>query len=178
MQNTSIHDSTSTEKGGLGKVSVNEDFLFDFDVEARELAPAYRLGPIYDFRRGTWFYQEGSTLRPCDENLASKLEEGYVKLKPWRYEANKPLQSSPQPKCRPSSVARGQVTSNREDLKGLKDIKTRSSKNLASKAVTDDNISEKFSLQTQRLFNAYMNSVLTYHDATTAWLLTDDFLSA
>ena len=175
--NTSINDSTSTERGGLVKVPVNEDFLFDVDVEARELAPAYWLGPIYDVRRGTWFHQEGSTLRPCDENLASQLEEGYVKLKPWRYEANKPKLSALQPKRRPSSLAPGQVTSNREELKGLKDIKTRSSENLASKAVTDGNISEKFSLQTQRLFGAYMNSVVTYQDATTAWLLTDDFLS-
>lgn len=174
IQNTSINDS---EKGGLVKVPVNEDFLFDVDVEARELAPAYWLGPIYDVRRGTWFYQEGSTLRPCDENLASQLEEGYVKLKPWRYEVNKPHQSGPQPKPRPSSVAPGKLTSNREELKGLKDIKTRSSENLASRAVTDGNISEKFSLQTQRLFGAYMNSVVTYQDATTAWLLTDDFLS-
>lgn len=177
MQNTSINDSTSPEKGGLVKVPVNEDFLFDVDVEARELAPAYWLGPIYDVRRGTWFHQEGSTLRPCDENLASQLEEGYVKLKPWRYEVNKLQQSAPQPRPRPSSVAPGQVTSNREELKGLKDIKTRSSENLASKAETDGNISEKFSLQTQRLFGAYMNSVVTYQDATTAWLLTDDFLS-
>ena len=26
-------------------------------------------------RRGTWFYQEGSNLRPCEENLAAQLEE-------------------------------------------------------------------------------------------------------
>ena len=35
----------------------------------------------------------------------------------------------------------------------------------------------KFELQTQRLFGNYMNSVVTYQDATVAWLLTDDFLS-
>lgn len=34
------------------KVPVNEDFLFDVDVERRELAPAYWLGPVYDCRRG------------------------------------------------------------------------------------------------------------------------------
>jgi hypothetical protein len=39
------------------KVPVNEDYLFDVDVESRELAPAYWLGPAYDVRRGTWFYQ-------------------------------------------------------------------------------------------------------------------------
>ncbi len=39
------------------KVPVNEDYLFDVDVPARELSPAYWLGPIYEVRRGTWFYQ-------------------------------------------------------------------------------------------------------------------------
>jgi hypothetical protein len=33
------------------------------------------LGPIYEVRRGSWFFQEGSTLRPCEENLAAQLEE-------------------------------------------------------------------------------------------------------
>ena len=57
------------------QVPVNEDFLFDVHVVARELEPVYWLGPVYDVRRGTWFYQEGTTLRPCEENLASQLEE-------------------------------------------------------------------------------------------------------
>lgn len=30
------------------RVPVNEDFLFDVDIEKRELAPVYWLGPIYD----------------------------------------------------------------------------------------------------------------------------------
>ncbi|KAJ4267425.1 hypothetical protein NW762_003532 [Fusarium torreyae] len=30
------------------RVPVNEDFLFDVDIEARELAPVYWLGPVYD----------------------------------------------------------------------------------------------------------------------------------
>ncbi len=175
--NTSINDSTSTEKGGLVKVPVNEDFLFDVDVEERELAPAYWLGPIYDVRRGSWFYQEGSTLRPCDENLASQLEEGYIKLKPWRYESNQTQAPASQPKPRPKSVAPAPNVSNTGELKGLKDIKTRSSENLVAKSAADSNFSEKFSLQTQRLFGTYMNSVVTYQDATVAWLLTDDFLS-
>jgi len=39
------------------KVPVNEDYLFDVDVEKRELIPAYWIGPVYDVRRGTWFSQ-------------------------------------------------------------------------------------------------------------------------
>lgn len=30
------------------RVPVNEDFLFDVDIESRELAPVYWLGPVYD----------------------------------------------------------------------------------------------------------------------------------
>lgn len=37
------------------RVPVNEDFLFDVNIEHRELAPVYWLGPIYEVRRGTWF---------------------------------------------------------------------------------------------------------------------------
>lgn len=63
----------------------------------------------------------------------------------------------------------------------LKKSQTRSFENLKNR--TSDHpekqasISEKFELQSQRLFGAYMNSVVTYQDATVAWLLTDDFLS-
>lgn len=47
------------ERHGLdvGKIPVNEDYLFDVDIIKRELAPVYWLGPAYDVRRGTWFYQ-------------------------------------------------------------------------------------------------------------------------
>lgn len=40
-----------------GKIPVNEDYLFDVDIRKRELSPVYWLGPAYDVRRGTWFYQ-------------------------------------------------------------------------------------------------------------------------
>jgi hypothetical protein len=47
------------------KVPVNEDYLFDVDVEKRELIPAYWLGPVYDVRRGTWFSQGLTYLNPA-----------------------------------------------------------------------------------------------------------------
>lgn len=65
-------------------VPVNEDYLFDVNINRRELGPAYWVGPVYEVRRGTWFFQEGSTIKPCEENLATQLEEGYLKVKPWR----------------------------------------------------------------------------------------------
>lgn len=52
-QNTSLSEAGNKEEGsGKVKVPVNEDFLFDVDVERRELAPVYWLGPIYEVRRG------------------------------------------------------------------------------------------------------------------------------
>jgi hypothetical protein len=47
------------------KVPVNEDYLFDVDVEKRELIPAYWIGPVYDVRRGTWFSQGLTYLNPA-----------------------------------------------------------------------------------------------------------------
>jgi hypothetical protein len=33
------------------------------------------IGPVYEVRRGTWFIQDGSSLKPCEENLATQLED-------------------------------------------------------------------------------------------------------
>lgn len=33
------------------KVPVNEDFLFDVDIEQRELVPVYWIGPVYEGRQ-------------------------------------------------------------------------------------------------------------------------------
>jgi hypothetical protein len=59
-------------------VPVNEDWLFEVDVDKRELYPVYWPGPIYDVRRGTWFCAlDGTKFSPCDDNLAKQLEDGY-----------------------------------------------------------------------------------------------------
>ena len=159
---------------------VNEDFLFDVDVDKRELAPAYWLGPIYDVRRGSWFYQEGSSQRPCDENLASQLEEGYLRVKPWRNALSPAQAASSRSRSRPSSMTPSHDLHSGVTGEALKKVKTRSSESLRSKASDEAKQgpgSEKFQLHTKRLFGAYMNSVVTYQDGTVAWLLTDDFLS-
>ena len=161
-KNTNIKDSTDSAKEGAVKVPVNEDYLFDVDIERRELAPTYWLGSVYDVRRGSWFYQEGSALRPCDENLASQIEEGYLKVKPWR--APSSSQTGPAPD---SSSSDERVTNDAPS-----DVAER-----LEPPKNERSIPAKFELQTHRLFGTYMSSVVTYQDATTAWLLTDDFLS-
>lgn len=49
--------------------------------------------------------------------------------------------------------------------------------NTAKDHESDDNLSTQEQSKAHRLFGAHMNSVVTYQDSTTAWLLTDDFLS-
>ncbi|KAL8951105.1 MAG: hypothetical protein Q9222_002909 [Ikaeria aurantiellina] len=164
---------------GPSTIPVNEDFLFDVDIEKRELAPAYWFGPIYDVRRGSWFYQEGSVLRPCDENLANQLEEGYLKIKPWRYEKESQAQTKSQPGARPRSRSPGGNIDSLDGTAGSKPLSKLSVDDLQTEGPVESTnaVPAKFQLQTQRLFGAYMNSVVTYQDASTAWILTDDLLS-
>ena len=161
---------------------MNEDFLFDVDIEKRELCPAYWLGPVYDVRRGTWFYTDGI---PCDENLATQLEEGYLKTRPWRFARQEPRAPS-KPRSRPASMTlkggeptrrlRGHSKSNpltpRASAEDLKDHAVADRAGDASPKLPPEEPTNAY-----RLFGAHMNSVVTYQDELTAWLLTDDFLS-
>ena len=164
-------------QGESEKVPVNEDFLFDVDIDTRELAPTYWLGPVYDVRRGTWFYVEGNTLRPCDENLATQLEEGYVKAKAWRNEKASSRSSS---KPRPASWRPGEDGSKltptapiHKRVPSVDDAKDRL-KDESTGLIPGSPNNELF---TKRLFGAHSNSVVTYQDENVAWLLTDDFMS-
>jgi len=168
-ENSSLEGDESPRQPRSIKVPVNEDYLFDVDIEERELAPVYWLGPIYDVRRGTWFYQEGSTLRPCDENLATQLEEGYLKVKPFRYP--KPAEKAAQPKAvdeakLPAATGSSEVTpkTSAENLKGAEQTPSKPA-----------DVSHQ--PQTHRLFGSYMNSIVTYQDDTVAWLSDDSIVS-
>ena len=185
--NTSMNEATLDEDvGGKVRVPVHEDFLFDVDIERRELSPVYWLGPIYEVRRGSWFYQEGSTLRPCDENLASQLEEGYLKVKPFRY-PKAPEKPPPKSGNDPKSLAlsgafgsrnrsgSGEVTpkASMENLKAA----NQQSLDDATAALKDAPPPSPHQPQTHRLFGTYMNSIVTYQDATIAWLSADSIMS-
>lgn len=130
------------------KIPVNEDYLYDVHIEKRELEPAYWIGPVYDVRRGTWFYQDNT---PCDENLAKQLEEGYLKTAPWR-KMGAPRSTS-QPRTHNST--------------------SESAAQLPATAAT----TETTNPNTYRLFGAHMNTTASYFDAATAYLSTDDLMS-
>lgn len=159
-------------------VPVNEDYLFDVDIENRELTPVYWLGPVYDVRRGSWFYQEGANLRPCEENLAAQLEEGYLKCKPWLYHGE--LEERPSKRRRVNSWVASRLRSESKS-KGTVTPKA-SVENLKAQAGTQAESPPKVvgpapPPQTHRLFGAWMNSVATYQDSSTAWLSSDGVLS-
>ncbi|KAI8801016.1 DDHD domain-containing protein [Cladochytrium replicatum] len=80
------------------RVAVNDDLLYEVDVEKKEISPIYWLGPIYEVRRGTWFYAaDNSRFLPCEEKLARQIEDGYRKFQPWK--------DGPTPPAAPTSIS-------------------------------------------------------------------------
>ena len=169
---SSIEEDNGATSGTI-KVPVNEDFLFDVDIELRELGPAYWLGPIYDVRRGTWF-QDGNI--PCDENLATQLEEGFLKTAAWRTPQQR---SASQPRTRTSSIGDQEPSSNLQSPPPSAIMPKTSSPDLRKDALDPKSARppEPTQHNTYRLFGPYSNSIVTYQDATTAWVLTDDLYS-
>lgn len=159
MANTNGPEDEVGKPGGI-KVPVNEDFLFDVDIDERELGPVYWEGAVYEVRRGSWFYSEGSTVRPCEENLAAQLEEGYLKIKPWTYP----------PRVRSNSGTRTVTPkSSLDNLRATAAVQ-------AEMAKTNSPVSPH-QPQTHRLFGAHINSIATYQDASVAWLSSEGMLS-
>ncbi|KZM23828.1 uncharacterized protein EKO05_0001041 [Ascochyta rabiei] len=179
----------SNEPPATTKVPVNEDYLFDVEIETRELAPSYWLGPVYDVKRGTWFTPSGE---PVDEGLAMQLEEGYLKCKPWRLGKPDEKRSASQPRARPVSLGAGLSDDHRKELGRLNRDST---SNPVTPRGSFDNLRGEANKQqdgtssgeraatpnapaeiprTHRLFGAHMNSTVTFQDENTAWLLTDD----
>ncbi|KAF4636995.1 hypothetical protein G7Y89_g1091 [Cudoniella acicularis] len=179
--NASLNSTSQDESAGT-KVPVHEDYLFDVHIEQRELVPAYWLGPIFQVVRGTWFYDDG---KPCDENLASQLEQGYIKVKPFRYplapEKSSSRPASLKPGEEPKSLAAsGAFGRNRA---GSGEVTPRSSmENLKNQSPDDAaepsrEASPSQPPKTYRLFGTYMNSIVTYQDSSIAWLSVDSIMS-
>lgn len=162
-----LGQNQKTEQHVSTKVPVNEDYLFDVDVEQRELSPAYWIGPVYQVRRGTWFFQDGSGLKPCEENLATQLEEGYLKLRPWKADVVDAISLE-------STTIDGQGSH-----PGAHEPRAPDSDKSHPHPKGGGNGSTALPSDPQqyRLFGAYMNRIVAYQDAYTAWLTTDDFMS-
>lgn len=140
----------------------------------RELAPVYWLGPIYDVRRGSWFYQEGSNLRPCEENLAAQLEDGYLRCKPWLYPGEFEVRPSKRRRINTWVASRLQVKSTVTPKVSAENLKAQA---VAQAEAASKSMAPPPQPSTNRLFGAWMNSIATYQDSTTAWLNSDGVLS-
>ncbi|EWC46719.1 hypothetical protein DRE_03964 [Drechslerella stenobrocha 248] len=151
-------DAAAGDKEGDKEVTVpvNEDYLFDVHIRKRELATAYWEGPIYSVLRGTWFRDEGSTLRPLEEKLSDQIERGYIKFKPYRQKLSTALAAAAPP------------------------IATDEGKTLEvpmlepAAALPDPPVAPGLTQQSWPLLGPWLNSFVIYVDATTAWLMTDD----
>ncbi|CAG8259790.1 unnamed protein product [Penicillium salamii] len=165
-------NESKSEEQVVSKVPVNEDFLFNVDVEQRELSPTYWIAPVYEVRRGTWFIQDGSNLKPCEENLATQLEEGFIKMCPWRNESTQTGSTEQAGKAGEEKSI--QAKSAPEDPKTPRQQTTNQS---SSQGTGNDANGPGTEPQQYRLFGAYMNRVVAYQDSTTAWLMNDDFMS-
>ncbi|KAK6361398.1 hypothetical protein TWF730_005130 [Orbilia blumenaviensis] len=148
-------------------VMVNEDYLFDVHIRARELASAYWEGPVYSVLRGTWFRDEGSSLRPLEEKLSDQVERGYIKFKPYRQRA---------PTIPPTGIPPGTATTAAAIAAAQA---TDSSKlNVPTIETTSPDVQPIAGLPQQQqswpLLGPWLNTFVVYSDATTAWLMTDD----
>lgn len=164
------------------KVAVNEDYLFDVDVQQRELGPAYWIGPVYEVRRGTWFFQDGSNLKPCEENLATQLEEGYLKLRPWRTDAADASSGDPATSASAKhdrSNDRGRTDDSADPRPSVSGTQTQYPESSKSRSQGTGKIPASSTMESRqyRLFGAYMNRIVAYQDSSTAWVTTDDFMS-
>lgn len=63
--------------------SVSEDKLLQVNHDTLQLEPVYWEGPVYEVRRGIWFDSKGL---PLSAQLTEKIEQLYLKLKPYEFE--------------------------------------------------------------------------------------------
>lgn len=126
----------------------------------------------------------GSGVSPCDENLATQLEEGYLKVRPWTFSPDEQARSraSSQNRSRPTSLRiegdprsalASSGTSSTPPGGNADNLKPSDADSLSGR----DRSPSQTSSKSFRLFGAHMNSIVTYQSETTAWLLTDDFMS-
>jgi hypothetical protein len=136
-------------------------------------------------------------LRPCDESLATQIEEGYIKLKPFRTQATTttkipsppqeyarpPLTPSPAIKTKEKKATKSKDTPDTEfkvpDIKPA-DVKTpartASPFQVFSRSTTPTTPIEtaKKEMIWKLLGDQHMGKYVVYTNATTAWLLSDD----
>jgi len=179
---TAFQKTVTNPDEPVSTVPVNEDHLFEVDIEERELKPVYFRASTYEVRRAGWFFQEGSALKPCDESLAAQIEEGYIKLKPFRTQATTttklPPSSTEDRSMKPPAVPspRIKAADAPEEVKPAAPPSRSASPFLFSRSTTPSIPVEtaKKEMIWKLLGEQHMGKYVVYANATTAWLLSDD----
>lgn len=58
-------------------VLVKSDLLYEVNVETKTIAPAYWPGPVFEIRRGTWFYDGSEGFVPFPKDVSESNELAY-----------------------------------------------------------------------------------------------------
>jgi hypothetical protein len=122
--------------------------------------------------------------------LAAQLEEGYLKVKPFRYpkavEKSSSRPTSIKPGDDPKSLAiSGAFNRNRSGSSEVTPKASLENLRIANRQALDDAANNLKSSpapsphqpQTYRLFGTWMNSIVTYQDSSVAWLSADSIMS-
>ena len=140
----SQYDSRNLERGFIRSITkpieVNEDNLFEVDVNKFQLKPVYWEGPVYEVRRGIWFNTDGI---PLVNDIAREIEEGYKKVKPYLF--NK-VEDEKEKKKKKAKVSKEKISKFNEIQKELEKSKKKSSEVLVEKGkanVKKEEVDEK-----------------------------------
>lgn len=127
-------------------------------------------------------------LRPCEENLSLQLEEGYLKVKPFRYPkpqtvektrsrpASMVFSGDPPAASEPGTRSSGEITP-KGSVENLRAAAAQTATEPSSPGGKATAPATPHVPQTYRLFGTYMNSIVTYQDETVAWLSSDGIMS-
>jgi len=115
-------------------------------------------------------------LKPCDESLAAQIEEGYIKLKPFRaptttanapslQSEEKPSSASASPKVKPADVSN-------VPARTVSPFRFPMARSSAPSTPTVETVKKEMAWKL--LGEQHMGKYVVYTNATTAWLLSDD----
>lgn len=139
-------------------VEVNEDKLFQVDLDKWILEPIYWEGPTYEVRRGTWFTSDGE---PLAYPIAKAIEDNYQQVKPYTFDNIEPTDdiSTVDDMVKKFDELKGFVQSDKVDVSQEKDVIELEDKyvlfyNGRSAAIFPKDLNSKFQINVIREFGS------------------------